>query len=209
MLVDGNLTAIQQKMPGRFGPYAINDPLAANLFTIDQPFFTNFAFGYTADGVDWYESAGIPLTAFDDFGRENPWALMRVQATSGGQTLASLDTVLPISGEANCGFCHNAPVDGGNGAATAALSTVTLSIDDPENVPTEVSLEWAADINLLRLHDNKHGTKLIVGTTQDDPAGIIPFQAVVCQTCHYTPALDLAQLGPWDLRTMGRWYSTA
>jgi len=199
-LGDGNLTAEQQEMPGRFGPYALNDPLASKLFTIDQPFFINFPFGYTAGGVDWFEAAGIPLTAFDDFGRENPWALMRVQAKAGGQTLASLDTVLPISGEANCGFCHNATVDGGNGAATAALeaaqSTVTLSIDDPATVPQAISLEWAADINLLRLHDQKHSTNLIVGTTQDDPPGTMPFTAVVCQTCHYTPALDLAQLGP-------------
>ena len=196
-LGDGNLTAIQEEMPGRFGPYAINDPRVAKLFTIDQPFFTSFPFGYTSAGVDWFESAGIPLTAFDDFGRENPWPLMRVQAKAGGQTLASLDTVLPISGEANCGFCHNDISDGGNGAATTNMQgTVTLSIDDAANVPMEVSLEWAADINVLRLHDQKHGTSLITGTTQDDPAGTAPFTAVVCQTCHYTPALDLAQLGP-------------
>lgn len=195
-LGDGNLTAQQQEMPGRFGPYAINDPRVAKLFTTDQPFFVNFPFGYTSSGVDWFESAGIPMTAFDDAGQENPWPLMRVQAKAGGQILASLDTVLPISGEANCGFCHNDVSDGGNGAATADLSTVTLSIDDNANVPMEVSLEWAADINLLRLHDQKHDTNLIVGTTQDTPPGAVPFKAVVCQTCHYTPALDLAQLGP-------------
>ncbi|NOQ90667.1 MAG: PKD domain-containing protein [Gammaproteobacteria bacterium] len=202
-LGDGFLSAEQQGMPalglpaGVPGPYAFNDPQVSNIFTIDQPFFTGFPFGYVAEGVDWYEAAGIPLTAFDDFGRENPWALMRVQAVAGGQTLASLDTVLPISGEANCGFCHNDPADGGNGAATANMQgTVTLSIHDEANVPMEVSNEWAADINVLRLHDQKHGTSLIVGTTQDDPPGTAPFTAVVCQTCHYTPALDLAQLGP-------------
>jgi hypothetical protein len=195
-LGDGNLTAIQEDMPGRFGPYAINDPLVSKLFTLDQPFFINFPFGYTAPAVDWFETAGIPLSAFDDAGRENPWPLMRVQARAGGQTLASLDTVVPISGEANCGACHNAEVDGGNGSATASLSSVALSIDDAANVPMEVSLEWAADINILRLHDQKHGTNLIVGTTRDEPPGPEPFEAVVCQTCHYTPALDLAQLGP-------------
>ena len=193
-LGDGNLTAVQQEMPGRFGPYAINDPLVSNLFTIDQPFFINFPFGYTADGVDWYEAAGIPLTAFDDFGRENPWPLMRVQAKAGGQTLASLDTVLPISGEANCGFCHNDPVDGGNGAATAGLSTVALSIEDPANVPLEVSLEWAADLNLIRLHDMKHGSGNPDGAKY--MPDLVDQTPVVCQTCHYTPALDLAQLGP-------------
>ena len=195
-LGDGALTAEQQEMPGRFAPYINNDPLAFKLFTVDQPFFLLFPFGYTSEGVNWYEAAGIPLTTYDDFGRENPWPLMRVQARANGLVLASLDTVVPISGEANCGFCHNDQIDGGNGAATHNLTSVTLSIDDTGNVPEDVSKEWAADINLLRLHDQKHGTNLIVGTTQDNPPGSTPFKAVVCQTCHYTPALDLAQLGP-------------
>lgn len=195
-LGDGVLTAEQQEMPGRFGPYAANTPLAFKSFTIDQPFFINFPFGYTAGGVNWYEAAGIPMTTYDDFGRENPWPLVRVQAKSGSQVLASLDTVLPISGEANCGFCHNDTIDGGNGAATDMLSTVALSIDDSANVPLDVSREWASDINILRLHDQKHATNLVVGTTMDNPPGAAPFKPVVCQTCHYTPALDLAQLGP-------------
>jgi hypothetical protein len=92
-LGDGDLTAEQQEQSGRFGPYALNTPLVFKLFTSDQPFFVGFPFGYTAEGVNWYEAAGVPLTAFDDFGRENPWALMRVQARSGGQVLASLYTV--------------------------------------------------------------------------------------------------------------------
>ncbi len=39
-LGDGNLTAVQQEMPGRLDPYVNNDPLTFNLFTLDQPFFT-------------------------------------------------------------------------------------------------------------------------------------------------------------------------
>ena len=195
-LGDGTLTAEQQEMPGRFGPYAQNTPVSFKIFTVNQPFFIDFPFGYTAAGVNWFEAAGIPMTTYDDFGRENPWPLVRVQARSNGAVLASLDTVLPISGEANCGYCHNDPVDGGNGAATEMLSSVALSIDDTANVPADVSREWASDINILRLHDQKHGTNLVVGTTMDNPPGSTPFKAVVCQTCHYTPALDLAQLGP-------------
>jgi len=195
-LGDGNLSAEQQEAPGRFGPYMNNDPLAFKLFTTDQAFFLLFPFGYTSEGVNWFEAAGVPLTAFDDFGRENPWQLMRVQAMSGGQVLASLDTVLPISGEANCGFCHGDMDDGGNGAATQALFDagipVATAMEDPlfdngmrlNSVPIEVSKEYAADLNLIRLHDLKHGTDLENSTP------------VVCQSCHYTPALDLAQLGP-------------
>jgi cytochrome c553 len=186
----GFLSAEQQEMPGIVAPYVLNDPKTSKTFTTNQPFFTTFPFGYTSRNVNWFEQAGIPLTAFDDFGRENPWALMRVQAKAGGQTLASLDTVLPISGEANCGFCHGDTADGGNGAAIQALIDagipVASSLDDPEfgNVPLEVSKEYAADLNLVRLHDLEHGTTLEADTP------------VVCQTCHYTPALDLAQLGP-------------
>lgn len=189
-LGDGNLSADQQSMPGRHGPYTDNLTELFEAFVMDQPFFTNpaFKFGYVKEGVNWYEAPGIPMTAYDDYGRENPWPLLRVQAIdAAGTVLASNDTVVPISGEANCGICHNAPVDGGNGEATKNLvgepSTV---LDDPQldAVPLDVSLEYAADLNLIRLHDQKHGTDLQNSTP------------VVCQTCHYTPALDLAQLGP-------------
>ncbi|RKZ61594.1 MAG: hypothetical protein DRQ44_11650, partial [Gammaproteobacteria bacterium] len=204
-LGDGFLAAEQQEMPGRFGPYAINDPKVAKTFATDQPFFINLPFGYISAEVNWFESAGIPLTAFDDFGRENPWPLMRVQANVGGQAVASLDTVLPISGEANCGFCHGDSRDGGNGAATQALTdagiAVASSIDDPlfddgdpGDVPLEVSKEYAADLNLIRLHDLKHGSGL--GANAKYTPDLVDQTPVVCQSCHYTPALDLAQFGP-------------
>ena len=187
VLGDGALTAEQQSMPGRLGPYANNDIQPFKTFVKDQPFSNKLPFGYVAEKVDWFEAAGVPVTAFDDDGRENPWPLFRIQAKdSGGSVLASTDIVAPISGEANCGFCHNATVDGGNGEATKNLTNVATILDDPklDSVPLEVSKEYAADINLVRLHDQKHGTNLEASTP------------VVCQQCHYSPALDLAQLGP-------------
>ncbi len=192
-LGDGQLTATQQSMVGRFDPYAINTPQEFSIFSTDQPFFLDFAFGYTSPDVNWFEAAGVPLTAFDDSGRENPWPLYRFQAknTSTTSVLATTDVVVPISGEANCGFCHNASIDGGNGSATKDLEDnnieVATVLDDPEfdvSVPLAVSKEYAADLNILRLHDLKHNTNL-ENTTP-----------VVCQSCHYTPALDLAQVGP-------------
>ncbi|MET0007965.1 MAG: PKD domain-containing protein [Candidatus Thiodiazotropha sp. 6PLUC4] len=193
-LGDGALTADQQSMPGRHGPYVDNALEKFEAYVVDQPFFIDmmggldrgFQFGYVVEGVNWFEAPGVPITAFDDYGRENPWPLYRVQAKIGDTTLASVDTVVPISGEANCGACHGSDVDGGNGLATAALTDVASSLDDPMHgmVPDEVSKEYAADINLVRLHDQKHGTDL------ENQA------PVVCQQCHYTPALDLAQLGP-------------
>ncbi len=197
-LGNGVLDADQQEMPGRSGPYLVNEEKMFTAYVVDQPFFIdmlggvnrNFQFGYVSEGVNWYEAPGVPVTAFDDYGRENPWPLYRVQAKQGGTTLASVDTVVPISGEANCGACHNDVVDGGNGAATDRLVqegvAVATVLDDPQldQLPLEVSKEYAADLNLIRLHDLKHGTDLENQTP------------VVCQQCHYTPALDLAQLGP-------------
>lgn len=186
-LGDGVLAADQQDMPGITVPYVVNEKQHFEQYVGDLPFFLNFPFGYTANNVNWFEAAGIPLAAFDDAGRENPYPLFRVQAQdAGGSTLASIDTVLPISGEANCQACHGAIIDGGNGAATQALTNVATTLEDPklDEVPLEVSKEYASDINILRLHDKKHGTTLEASTP------------VVCQTCHYTPALDLAQVGP-------------
>ena len=191
-LGDGSLTADQQSLPGRFDPYRDNMTQLFEAYVMDQAFFINpaFQFGYVSEGVNWYEAPGVPLSAFDDYGRENPWPLYRIQALRNGEVLASTDAVVPISGEANCGACHNATGDdGGNGSATSRLgdgNVATAFNDDPlyGEVPLAVSKEYAADLNILRLHDLKHGTSLEAE------------QPVVCQRCHYTPALDLAQLGP-------------
>ena len=193
------LEASQQFMPGISGPYSVNVPQKFSQFVKDQPFFISpdFKFGYVSEGVDWFEAAGIPLTAYDDFGRENPWSLYRIQALNGNSLVASTDTVVPISGEANCGFCHNDPDDGGNGAATQKLFDndvdIALARHDTANVPDDVSREWAADLNLIRLHDLKHGSGIAEPKYTPD---LVEQTPVVCQTCHYTPALDLAQLGP-------------
>jgi hypothetical protein len=194
-LEDGELHATQQAMPGFSNPYNANAPQPFQEHFTSFPFFINFPFGYVADNVNWHEAAGVPIAAFDDFGRENPYPLVRVQAILNGTPIASLDTVMPISGEANCQGCHAAQgTDGGNGEGTKNLSTVTTSIDDPleGSVPVEVSVEWASDLNILRLHDQKHRTSLLKPFDANGRAA----EPVVCQRCHYTPALDLAQVGP-------------
>jgi hypothetical protein len=137
---------------------------------------------------------------------------MRVQARAlagnglgetAGRVLASVDAVLPISTESDCKACHTSTLDGGNGEAACEANfdnncpagggsrrsqtafSVVLASDDPDPNSTQLqSQEWAADSNLVRLHDAKHGTQLADRTP------------VLCQTCHYTPALDLAQSGP-------------
>ncbi len=224
---DEFLSAVQHAMPGIARPYFANNPQRVEEYYTNKPFFVNFPFGYVAENVKWFEGAGIPFAAFDDFGRENAYPLVRVQAkTKSGSVLASLDTVLPISGEASCRNCHastdDVPVspDTPNaGIATQPLTAAGLPVasafDDPEyrNLPANVSIEYASDINILRLHDKKHGgvyvnsagTTTPCAVTTSSPNGngncltnkaLVQKKSVVCQVCHYTPALDLAQFGP-------------
>lgn len=194
------------------GPYVANQPQPFAQFVDSLPFFVGdldpvtpgvqgFPFGYTAR-VNWFAADGLAIAAFDDFGRENPYPLMRVQArdTASDAVLASVDTVVPISSEADCKGCHAAPVDGGNGVATEKLVDASIelatSIDDPQEggVPIPVSVEYASDLNILRLHDLKHGSGHAGGAKYTPD--LVDQQPVVCQRCHYTPALDLAQVGP-------------
>jgi hypothetical protein len=205
----GQLVADQQQMPGVGAPYADNTPQTIRRFDTDLPFFVDFPFGYRQSEMNWFAADGIPMTPVDDFGRKNSFPLVRVQAKStstrltgqAGEVLASVDTVLPVSAEADCYRCHASAQDGGGGQAacipgiddgcgvegsprSGIAFPVALAADDPTDVPIQVKREWAADNNILRLHDAKHGTNLQDATP------------VACQTCHYTPALDLAQLGP-------------
>jgi hypothetical protein len=177
-------------------PYVANAPQPFRLFETSYPFFKNFPFGYVANNTKWFSAEGIPLSPFDDVGRENPYPLMRVVARdkSSGNALVSVDAVAPISGEANCKGCH-LPSPYGNGFATGRLSAPTIPSNDPmsKTVPAYISQEWAAQVNILKLHDVMHGTRLFTG--YNSSTGLSP-NPVVCQTCHYTPALDLAQQGP-------------
>ncbi len=218
---DEQLTAVQHAMPGLTNPYLINQPQPLKEHYQDKPFFVDFPFGYVANDVNWYEGAGIPFSAFDDFGRENPYPLVRVEARNGNNVLATLDTVLPISGEASCTNCHADPSNVQNSrtsdptdALRPAGLPVATSLDDPDpGMPQKVSVEYAADINILRLHDLDHGADYV--DTANQPAkcnitanggngdancltnkALVQNKPVVCQVCHYTPALDLAQVGP-------------
>lgn len=190
-LGDGVLVADQQAMPGISSGYTANVPQKFARFYTDLPFFTNPAFNainYVRTGVKWFAAEGVPITTYDDVGRTNPYPLVRVEARDkSGATLVTTDVVMPVSGEANCWTCHTAGADGGNGTATSALGTrVVTAAQDPlyGQVPPEVSREYAGDLNILRLHDLRTGTTLEAQ------------KPISCQKCHYTPALDLAHLGP-------------
>ncbi len=199
-----NFTTVSGALPNvptnvTINAYTANKPQACKSFNKDLPFFSkHFPFGYDVRNVKWFANEGVPMAPFDDYGRENPYPLMRFQAklNSTGATVASLDAVLPVSGESDCKSCHLS-VSPGNGVATRNLppaQRMTPS-QDPQWRKTILwsSEEWAADINILKLHDQKHGTHLFNGYNATTGVGNTP---VACQSCHYTPALDLLQVGP-------------
>lgn len=153
----------EQAMPGIQNPYAANSPQPFNHFISDKK---------------WFAADGVPILPIDDAGQLNAYPLMRVSATASatGQTVASLDVVLPVASEADCQNCH-------------ALGEVGASDNNPNYTfpgdpadPNDVL--QAAKHNILALHDARHHTRLL----DEKP--------VLCARCHYSAALDLAGTGP-------------
>lgn len=71
----------------------------------------------TGDGD--FAAVGIPLTPLTDNNVENPFQLGSIAVTSGRRTLATTQTVVPVSWEINCNLCHNTP---GQSVATSILA---------------------------------------------------------------------------------------
>ncbi len=226
------LVAGQQAMPSAIShnpfvtePFVANAPQAFDRFDTDLPFFKDFPFGSVIQGVNWWAADGIPIFPVDDAGRRNPYPLMRVQAKSGANTLASLDVVLPVASEADCQLCHADPVDcadpslpaelsstacTGKAISPTAYSKTTFQVTTLDQAPgktAEQKLVNAAKLNILRLHDARHGSEYTTAsgaaaacdsTNPDDPNCLVNQTPVQCSQCHYSPALDLAQVGPID-----------
>ena len=206
---------LQAWMPGNLDPYVVNDQQRFDRFDHDVNFFNGLLGGLGLGAVipdtNWFAAEGVAIMPVDDEGRSNAYPLMRVQAIDKAtqQVVASTDVVLPVASEADCQSCHARAMD----CATITQETygytmacteealdrhdladlggvMTLDGDDLGALPPGDTLEQrllnTAKINILRTHDAKHGTTL-------DSR-----RRVVCASCHYSPALDLAQLGPTD-----------
>lgn len=169
---DERLSAVQHAMPGVVDPMVANAPQPMLEHYRDKPFFIRFPIGYVANRVNWYEGAGIPLSPFDDAGRQNPFPLVRVEASAAGMVVATSDAVLPVSSETSCSNCHSAAQDMPDARSIAPAKTLLAAglpvadkTADPAYaagaVPEAVSLEYAADLNILRLHDLKHGASYV------------------------------------------------
>jgi hypothetical protein len=222
-----DLVVGQQHMPG-----PNNEPQHFDRFDADLPFFTGFPFGFTVTGANWFAADGIPIVPIDDNGNENAYPLMSVQAVTKGadptvaaNIKAGVDVVLPVASEADCQGCHAASDDPaltylgfvGNGAA-ADFAGTSFTIQYAASAPGDTALNQlqnAAKINILRLHDAKHGpsyeswqntgasaalvsTPCNAAADPSDPDCLANQTPIQCSQCHYSPALDPAQAGPVD-----------
>ena len=207
-LAHGTLAVDKQRMPG-----IKNTPRPFSRFVDEQPFFTAFDFGQHIPEANWWAAEGIPILPVDDAGNVNAYPLMKVAArdADNGDILASLDVVLPVAAEANCLNCHADIEDAGNGSASN-FASIEFAIARKADAPGPEKLNNASKLNILRLHDAKHGLKYqqwneagdLVDAQCDagtDPNGsncLAKTRKVQCSRCHYSPALDLVQAGPVD-----------
>ncbi len=222
----------QQAMPAAIGhspyianPYRSNAPQAFDRIDLDLSFFTSLPFGGVIPAVNWWAADGIPIFPVDDAGRSNAYPLMRIQAREAGTVLATTDIVIPVASEADCQLCHAVPEDctdprlpldiqslSCNGAAVAPTQytqtnfLVTRTNDAPGATVVQRLLN-AAKLNILRLHDARHGaayTNSVGDASPCNPADVQDGNCIVnqapvqCSQCHYSPALDLTQAGPQD-----------
>ncbi|WP_246540324.1 hypothetical protein [sulfur-oxidizing endosymbiont of Gigantopelta aegis] len=197
------LHAEQSAMPG-----SLNEPQPFNGFVETYPFFVNFPFGYTINNYKRYTAEGVPISAVDDNGRSNPYPLMRIEARdASNNVLASVDAVVPVASEADCAICHASQnicdhdtsntLVCDNIANDNYLQDVNFVTDANMVIGTTVEQQVinSAKINIVRLHDFKYQTA-IAGTAADGTNGDGTSPNIVCANCHYSPALDLAHLGP-------------
>jgi mono/diheme cytochrome c family protein len=110
-----------------------------------------------------YIAAGIPVVPYNDDGSYNPFPIFTVEARdkTTGALLIVTKTVAPVSAEIGCRNCHG----GGWRTKHAGLSDSTA-------------------INILSLHDRRHGTELLTLARSGKPQ--------LCQSCHPDPVLASA-----------------
>ncbi len=221
----------QQSMPGVSDKYINNRPKLFRRFDNDINFFSsvlNSPLGSIVQQANWWSADGIPMLPVDDAGRSNPYPLMRIQAKKSGSILATTDVVLPVASEADCQNCHAQMIDCADMSLTALMQTdacnesaisptakthITFKVAGMEDAPgfnPDQQLLNASKINILRLHDIKHGLNYPQGWGSCDAASqtnnpenwnancLTQRTPIQCSQCHYSPALDLAQLGPTD-----------
>lgn len=133
-------------------------------------------------GKGLFSAAGIPILPVNNDGTPNHYPLLKVTAydSVSGAALASNTPVLPVSEETTCSSCHD-----NDGPATPDNRGIVWS--------TALNDEVRVRENVLILHDVNHAAK--IKTLLGRPR-LMKSKPVLCASCHYSAALDLAGTGP-------------
>ncbi|MFA7280649.1 MAG: hypothetical protein WC100_11175 [Sterolibacterium sp.] len=124
----------------------LNDPAVSNPTPGSQPAPMSFNKTWR-----WFEAEGLPILPYDDTltasgYRKNYYPMVRVVARDAkGNTLASTQTVLPVSDEMTCVACH---------ASNANKDAAKPPLQGWSNFTADSEKDWKK--NVLRLHDDKH-----------------------------------------------------
>lgn len=134
---------------------------------------------------NWWIALGIPITAYDDARKKNPYPLFHLVARdSNGAILATTDIVLPVSDEMDCRACH------ASGAGPAARP--------PLGWAWNKNSELDYRLNILLKHDDSYAAgstyKNAAVAAGYSTAGLYPTvatfgKAVLCANCHASEAL--------------------
>jgi len=163
-----------------FGLFGVNLPVDQGLTGSTMPGTSNTARSFLAydTTMKWFTAEGIPITAYNDKMVKNYYPLMSIQPYETGSAIlpSALSVVLPASDEMHCSDCH---ANGGRAANAAVKKKYGIT---SWSKSSSAPLRYRE--NVLILHDAKKGTSLFTATP------------VLCASCHYSPALDLAGQGP-------------
>jgi hypothetical protein len=161
--------------------FGVTLPVDEGLTGNKMPGSGNFPQPFAAfdPGMKWFSASGIPITNWDSNNKRNTYPLMRIQPfdLSAAATPPATYVVLPVSDEMHCSDCH---ATGGVAANDATKTSYGILAWSSSADPTIQYRE-----NILILHDGKHQGYDLMGR-----------KPVLCASCHYSPALDLAGTGP-------------
>ncbi|MGY6275494.1 IPT/TIG domain-containing protein [Methylomonas sp. MgM2] len=151
----------------------------------DAPNKTNTTFSWN-NHLGMHSAEGVPIFPVDDLGAHNPYPMLLITAYDANdptRKLAETSVVVPVSDETTCSNCH------ATGGIAARKADIPWSNND--------NLSAQSRANILLLHDSYHPQENLTSK-----------QPILCASCHYSPALDLAGNGkPTGLQEGHKWMS--
>ena len=133
----------------------------------------------------YWKAEGIPTVPYDDNQNPNYYSMVRIAVkNSTRNVLATTKTVLPVSDEMNCSYCHTS----GIGDPAAEPSGGWVNDPNPDK-------DWKR--NILALHDDRNSANPLCSTALEinnfNAAGLLTTSdsgnPILCADCHASNAL--------------------